>query len=64
VNDPEAHNRQPDEEPRGIICIKCGCAHFYTLDTTRVRNGKIRRLKQCRHCGKRIHTYEEIFGSR
>jgi len=44
--------------PRGIECPKCGCRHFYTTNTEPLRDGRIRRRKMCRHCGRRIVTYE------
>ncbi len=51
--------RQPsDSTSRGIECPKCGCRHFYTTHTEPLRDGRIRRRKECRHCGRRIVTYE------
>ena len=43
---------------RGIECPRCGCRHFYTTHTEPLRDGRIRRRKECRHCGHRIVTYE------
>jgi transcriptional regulator NrdR family protein len=43
---------------RGIECPHCGCRHFYTTNTEPLRDGRIRRRKQCRHCGRKIVTYE------
>lgn len=51
---PAAQQRQPS----GIRCPQCGCCHFYTTHTEPLRDGRIRRRKQCRHCGRRIVTYE------
>ena len=42
----------------GISCPKCGCCHFYTTHTEPLRDGRIRRRKECRHCGRKIVTYE------
>lgn len=43
---------------RGIECPRCGCRHFYTTRTEPMLDGRIRRRKECRHCGRRIITYE------
>ncbi len=44
---------------RGLVCNQCGCQHFYTI-YTRPRGTGIARLKECRYCGRRIHTNEQI----
>jgi len=41
----------------GVVCPKCGCAHLHVLNT-RHSMGRIVRYRECRHCGKRITTYE------
>lgn len=41
----------------GIVCRKCGCREFRVVYTRRIPVG-IRRLKQCRHCGRRKMTVE------
>jgi transcriptional regulator NrdR family protein len=46
------------ESPRGIECPKCGCRHFHTTHTEPLRDGRIRRRKLCRHCGRRVVTFE------
>jgi len=48
----------------GIRCPQCGCCHFYTTHTEPLRDGRIRRRKQCRHCGRRIVTYETAIASK
>ncbi len=48
--------------PRGIECPSCGCRHFYTTHTEPLRDGRIRRRKVCRHCGRKIVTYEAAPG--
>jgi len=45
-------------DARGICCPKCACRHFHTTHTEPLRDGRIRRRKVCRHCGRRIVTYE------
>ncbi len=47
-----------EKSSRGIECPKCGCRHFYTTHTEPLGDGRIRRRKECRHCGRRIVTYE------
>ena len=49
---------QPQSSERGIECPKCGCRHFYTTHTEPLWDGRIRRRKVCRHCGRKIVTYE------
>ena len=49
-------NNSPSE--RGIACPRCGCRHFYTTHTEPLRDGRIRRRKECRHCGRKLVTYE------
>ncbi len=42
----------------GIRCRRCGCQDLRTTHTRRVRDGMIRRYKECRHCGSRLTTHE------
>ena len=51
---PSDHSRSE----RGLECPRCGCRHFYTTHTEPLRDGRIRRRKECRHCGRKIVTYE------
>ncbi|QDU76908.1 hypothetical protein Pan97_39650 [Bremerella volcania] len=51
----QAGSQQPN---RGIECPRCGCRHFYTTHTEPLRDGRIRRRKECRHCSRKIVTYE------
>jgi transcriptional regulator NrdR family protein len=48
------------KEPRGLECPKCGCRHLQVIYTRSVTLGKIRRRRECRHCGRRITTYEQL----
>lgn len=43
----------------GIECPRCGCRHFYTTNTEPLRDGRIRRRKECRHCGRKMVTFEQ-----
>jgi len=45
--------------PRGLECRKCGCKQFYVLYTRATVGGRILRRRECRHCGRRVTTYEK-----
>jgi transcriptional regulator NrdR family protein len=45
-------------DARGIRCPQCGCRHFKTTHTEPLHDGRIRRRKHCRHCGRKIVTFE------
>jgi hypothetical protein len=49
----------PEEEPRGLECPRCACRHLRVL-YTRQRAGRIVRVRECRHCKRRVITYESI----
>ena len=53
----EDANHDPNRQ-RGIVCPRCGCRHFYTTNTEPLPDGRVRRRKTCRHCGRKIVTYE------
>ena len=44
---------------RGLECPRCGCRHFRVLHTRRASGGRILRRRECRHCGRRMTTYEK-----
>lgn len=44
----------------GLVCAKCGCRHFLTPSTWRLKDGTVRRLRVCRHCGQPINTTEHV----
>jgi len=46
------------KEVPGIRCPRCGCAHWYVTHTERLPGDRIRRRRQCRHCGYRTVTVE------
>ena len=54
--DTQALVKPPDK--RGFECISCGCRDFRVLYTRPVWGGRILRRRECRHCGRRITTYE------
>lgn len=47
-------------KPKGIVCPTCGCCHFEVVYTRRTPVGTIRRRRQCRHCGRRVTTSEQL----
>lgn len=49
----------PEDPPKGPSCPDCGCAHLPVL-YTRHRGGRTVRVRECRNCGRRIHTTERI----
>lgn len=56
------NNSKSSDSPRGIECPQCGCRYFYTTHTEPLRDGRIRRRKECRHCGRRVVTLETPLG--
>ncbi len=48
----------PPRNQLGIECPQCGCRHFLTTHTEPLQDGRIRRRKTCRHCHRKIVTYE------
>lgn len=44
---------------KGLVCGRCGCRHFRVLHTRPVANG-ILRERECRNCGKVVHTKEKL----
>lgn len=53
----------PTRDEPGIRCPRCGCRHFYTTNTEPLRDGRIRRRKVCRHCGRKVVTFETILAA-
>jgi hypothetical protein len=68
TSDGESHlDSQPQatpDPPAGLRCSGCNCADLRVWRTTKMRNGKIRRERFCRHCERPMITYEqEAFNS-
>jgi len=55
---PSAATPTPEQRQRGLECPRCGCRHFRVLYTRRAWGGRILRRCECRHCGRRVTTYE------
>lgn len=51
-------NPTPADDTRGLVCSKCGCRHFHVIYTRAAWGGRIMRRRECRHCGRRVTTYE------
>lgn len=49
-------------DERGLECPRCGCGHFEVVETRPAPGGRIRRRRECRHCGWRITTLEMRLG--
>ena len=50
------------EDRRGLVCRWCGCKHFRVIYTRPAWGGRILRRRECRHCGKRMTTWEGSSG--
>ena len=50
------------ETQRGLQCRKCGCRHFHVIYTRAAWGGRILRRRECRHCGRRMTTWEQPSG--
>ena len=55
---PPATPGVPPAQP-GVACPACGCRHVPTLYTRRFGKDTVR-VRECRYCGRRIRTREEI----
>ncbi len=53
-------NHRDSVSNRGLECPDCGCMHFRVLYTRRAWGGRLLRRRTCRHCGRRVTTYEQI----
>jgi len=64
VSAASAHRKTwaPGQDQRGLVCRACGCQHFRVVYTRPTWNGRIMRRRECRHCGKRMTTWERARG--
>ena len=46
--------------PVGITCPTCGCSHLPVVYTRRAPLHRIKRVRQCRNCGRRVVSYEKV----
>jgi len=49
-------------EQKGLVCRHCGCQHFRVVYTRPAWGGRIMRRRECRHCGRRMTTWERTGG--
>jgi hypothetical protein len=47
----------PKDCPVGLVCPRCNCTDLRVLNT-RYTMGRVVRYRSCRHCGRRVTTYE------
>lgn len=62
VETTERKKWNPADSKRGIECRSCGCKHFRVIYTRPVSGGRLVRRRECRHCGKRMTTWEHAGG--
>ena len=48
---------------RGLECRGCGSRFFRVVYTRSVAGCRIMRRRECRHCGRRITTWERAVGA-
>ena len=59
ANEPKTKDSEPKFQ--SLECPRCRCRHMYTVETKSTPH-RIIRTRQCRHCGRRIKTYEQFSG--
>ncbi len=57
----------PDDDAAGgrggLSCAVCGSRDFRVVDSRHdMKNNRIKRRRECRHCGRRVTTTERIVG--
>lgn len=57
------HTTNDEGQPLGLVCSDCGCQHFLVDRVEHLPNQAIKRVRHCRHCGKRKVTIEKTPGS-
>ena len=50
------------QEKRGLECPKCGCKDLRVVYRRAKPGGRVLRRRECRHCGRRMSTYEKAAG--
>jgi hypothetical protein len=59
---PKGPKQRPDDEndpPVGVRCPSCSCAHA-PVYYTREKLGHVVRVRECRNCGRRFTTREQV----
>ena len=42
----------------GLVCRACGCRDLRVYYTRGTKDGRVRRVRKCRHCGAEKTTFE------
>jgi len=50
------------EQEKGLRCRECGCRDLRVYYTRKLTDGRIRRVRVCRHCGKKLTSPEREVG--
>ena len=56
----EGTQQTETKQDYGLECRDCGCKHFRVVYTRPYHGGRIMRRRECRHCGKRMTTWEKV----
>lgn len=51
-----------NDAAKGIACPGCGCRHLNVVRTRHAPGDRIMRVRECRHCGRKLVTYEASAG--
>jgi transcriptional regulator NrdR family protein len=51
-----------EKEGYGLECRACGCRHLLVVYTRRGSGNRLVRRRECRHCGRRMTTWEKLAG--
>ena len=62
VSSTERKSWSPGEGDRDLECRKCRCRHFRVVYTRPYHGGRIMRRCECRLCGRRMTTWENVRG--
>jgi len=49
----------PAQDRKGLESRYCGCKLFWGIYTRAIFGGRLMRRRECRHCGKRMTTWEK-----
>jgi transcriptional regulator NrdR family protein len=59
MSDTRTEAVEVQDEP-GLQCPQCGCRHLPVTYTRPKPGGRIMRVRNCRHCGRRVVTFERV----
>lgn len=49
---------EEQQQVKGLACQHFGCRHLRVVYTRPAWGGRIMRRRECRHCGRRVTTWE------